>query len=191
MERHTNLDDLIAFVWQYFERAARDPDHPARTPTFGARGPTQRTVVLRRADADERALAFHTDLRSDKVETLREDADVSFHHWNPERMMQFRLRGAGELHVDDPVADEIWEAESEQSREHYRKAGAPGSGVDRPRSTHPSTDDVEAPEEPRSKFAAVRCIIESVDWLHLHPEGHYRAQFDWTGTEWQGQWVVP
>ena len=43
----------------------------------------------------------------------------------------------------------------------------------------------------RSRFAVVRAVVERIDWLHTHPEGHYRALFEWNDDAFDGNWVVP
>jgi len=47
--------------------------------------------------------------------------------------------------------------------------------------------------EGRPYFAVIRTVIDEVDWLHLHPEGHYRAQFQFhpDADRFEGTWVVP
>jgi len=191
VERIEELDRLEEYVWDYWREAADDPDHPARTPTFATPGPAMRTVVVRGVDPDRRTLVFHTDRRSAKVDAIRGGTRAGFHHWTPNRMQQFRFRGDADLHVDDDLADRIWNAEPESSRDHYRKTLAPGTELEHPRSTHPATDEVEPPDDPRSNFAVVRFVADLIDWLHLHPEGHYRAQMERSAEGWSRDWVVP
>ena len=191
MKRYTDLEALLQHTWEYLEAGSARASHPARTPTFLTGDASARTIVLREISAEERALLFHTDLRSDKSETLRQEPLVGFHHWNPDRSQQFRLEGRAELHLDDEIADRIWAEQPETAKVHYQKAASPGTPVEGPRSAHPATDDVDGSSEPRSNFAVVRTVVDSIDWLHLHSEGHYRAQFEWTDGEWSGRWVVP
>lgn len=192
MERHQSLDDVVDQVWTYFESAADDPGHPGRTPTVATSGPDARTVVLRRADRQSRSLLFHTDSRSGKFQQLIEEPEAVWHHWDPDLAQQFRLFGQVSLHEADDLADGFWEDLDEDERRHYLKEDGPGTPVGRPRSAHPDTDAVAGePASPRDQFAVVRTVVDRIDWLHLHPEGHYRAHFEWTGGSFQGEWVVP
>lgn len=192
MERHQSLDDVLEQVWSYFEGAAEDPGHAGRTPTVATAGPDARTVVLRRVDRGSRSLLFHTDSRSGKMQQLIETPEVVWHDWNPDLAQQFRLYGQASLHESDDLAQGFWEDLGDEERAHYQKEEAPGSALGRPRSTHPDTDPVaDAPESPRDHFAVVRTVVERIDWLHLHPEGHYRAVFEWTAGSFQGEWVAP
>lgn len=194
MERLTSLEDVRDHVWSKLESAAADPDHPARTMTVATVSPTEtpdlRTVVLRRTDRHERRLVFHTDDRSTKIEHLRAHPAAAWHALGPNRRRQIRLYGPATLHSEDELADELWRSEPD-SRQHYRRALAPGTEVESPRSGHPATDDVRPTDEPRDHFVAVAGRIERFDWLHIHPDGDYRARFEWNAESWQGRWIVP
>ncbi len=190
--RHDDLDELLDHVWTYLQSAATDPSHPGRMPTFCSDGPDARTVVVRHADRDERRMAFHTDTRSAKLDQLRRRPKVAWHHWNGDLKQQFRLYGRADLHLDDELADEIWKAQGEEGRSHYQKGEAPGTVVETPRSGHPGRDgDAEEVEDPRQYFGVVSTVVDRIDWLHLHPEGHYRAEFEWTSQGFRGTWIVP
>lgn len=201
MTRYTNLESVLRHVWDEVEAAAAAPDHPYRHLTFGTvrdRTPDLRTVVLRRVDVDERVLQFHSDRRTRKVKDVRENERVAWHGWNPDTREQIRLRGTATVHLDDDVAMEMWETQSLESRALYVRPATPGSELDEPedglrpdvKTKSLSQDDVA---EGRQHFAAIRTTIHEIEWLHLHPEGHYRARFKHQsgGEEFDGTWVVP
>lgn len=200
MKRFTDLDDVFERVWDRVEAGAKASGHPFRTPTFAtasANEPAARTVVLRQAEREARRLAFHTDRRSAKVHDIRAHSRVAWHWWTPETHEQVRLQGTATVHEDDDVADAMWADQSPSSLVVHVREEASGTPVDAPRDglqqsarTSPVTrDDVAAGRE---HFAVVRTVIDSVDWLHLHPEGHYRAQFRCPpGEAVEGQWVIP
>jgi len=90
------------------------------------------------------------------------------------------------------LADGVWTHQGEQERAHYRRAEAPGQVVDKPRSGFPSTDpEADEAPVPREHFAVVSTTIDRIDWLHLHPDEHYRAEFEWTADRFQGRWLLP
>lgn len=201
MDRYTDLDTVLERVWKRLERAAREPGHPYRTLTFGTAQDGQshlRTVVLRSADSNEWRLAFHTDRRSQKVEDVRAQERVAWCGWDPEAREQVRLRGTATVYTDDPVADEMWTAQDPASLAVYPRSSAPGTPLDAPddggqaavKGASITREDV-APGRPY--FAVVRTVIDEIDWLHLHPDGHYRAQFREKPdrSAFEGTWVVP
>lgn len=201
LSRYTNLDTVRNHVWDELETAAETPGHPYRNLTFGTvheQAPDLRTVVLRRASEEDRQLKFHTDRRTRKVEAIRQNDRVAWHGWDADAREQIRLYGTASVHLDDEVAMDLWERQSPDSLAIYVRPSAPGSVLDEPGDglrpavkSEPITEDDVA--EGQQYFAAVRTEIDRIEWLHLHPEGHYRARFKYQPTEesFDGNWVVP
>lgn len=201
MSRYSSLDSVLTHVWDELETAGQDPGHNYRQLTFGTvhdEGPDLRTVVLRAADSEQRLLQFHSDRRSRKVEALQENERIAWHGWDAEAREQIRLFGTGSVHLDDDVAMDLWEHQSPASLAHYARPSAPGSPLDAPDDglreavkTEPITEDDVA--QGRQYFAAIRTVIDRIEWLHLHPDGHYRARFTYqvAQDEFDGTWVVP
>lgn len=201
MTRYTNLDAVQNHVWEEIEAAADTPEHAFRRLTFGTvhdRAPDLRTVVLREANAEDHVLQFHTDRRSRKVEALRENERVAWHGWNPEAREQIRMQATATVHLDDNVAMDLWASQPPDSLAVYVRPSAPGSTLDDPddalrpdANTEPtSKDDVAAG---RQNFAVIRTVIDRIEWLHLHPDGHYRARFTYRPErgDVDATWVAP
>lgn len=197
--RYTDLDTVHARVWDDIETAAQDPGHPYRQLTFGTvyeETPDLRTVVLRAADADARVLQFHSDRRSRKVEALHDNDRIAWHVWDPDSLEQVRLYGSATVHLDDEVADSLWDAQSPGSLSVYPRPTAPGTPIDAPDDgLRPAVKSDPITEEDvasgRQYFAAIRTTIDRLEWLHLHPDGHYRARFEYASDGVEGTWVVP
>ncbi|MFO8100072.1 MAG: pyridoxamine 5'-phosphate oxidase family protein [Salinibacter sp.] len=200
MDRFESLDAVFDHVWSCVTAGATDPGHAFRTATVGTCNgtrPALRTVVLREADPGDRALSFHTDRDSQKVEDIRRCDRVAWHWWDPGSRHQVRLQGTARIHTEDAVAREMWEEEDPASLAVHARTVPSGAGLDAP-------DDAlseAVQEEPitredvasgREHFAVVRTVVDVVDWLHLHPEGHYRAQFQCPpDAPVEGEWVAP
>lgn len=201
MTRYTNLESVLNHVWDEIEAASQTSDHPYRRLTFGTvqdRRPSLRTVILRTVDSEARLLQFHTDRRTRKVEHLRSNEHVAWHGWDPEAREQIRLQGTATVHLDDDVTMDLWESQPPESLAVYVRPSAPGSEIDEPADglrpevkSEPITEDDVA--EGRQHFAVIRTVIHQIEWLHLHPEGHYRARFEYQSSrdEFDGAWVIP
>ena len=201
MDRFDELDTVHSRVWRRLSEAAGEPGHPYRTLTFGTTQdgtPRLRTVVLRQVNRAARRLAFHSDRRAQKIHDIRATGRVAWQGWDPETAEQVRLAGTATVHTDDPVADAMWADQTPASLDVYVRPAAPGTpiddqgeGVDPSVAEGPVTQaDVEAG---RPHFAVVRTVIDEIDWLHLHPEGHVRARFayDADAEAFDGTWIVP
>jgi len=201
MDRFEDLDTVETRIWRRLSTAADEPGHPYRTLTFGTTQqdtPRLRTVVLRQVQRSARRLACHSDRRAQKVDDIRATGRVAWQGWDPDSAEQVRLGGTATIHTDDAVADAMWADQDPGSLDVYVRPAAPGTpiddpkaGVDRSGTGGPLT---RADVEPgRPYFAVVRTVIDEIDWLHLHPEGHYRARFEYDpddGTV-DGTWIVP
>lgn len=201
MTRFTSLDSIFDHVWAEITTAAEDPSHRFRTATFGtvqARGPGLRTVVLREADRDAQSLAFHSDRRAQKISDIRGHSGVAWHWWDSDTHEQLRLCGRATVHVDDAVADQMWGDQDPSSLVVHARHSPPGTPIDAPDdglidAVKEGTVTREDVAPGREHFAVVRTVIDRIDWLHLHPEGHYRAQFRCPPDTPQREqsWVVP
>jgi len=200
MRRYTDLSAVLDRIWSQLADAADDPGHPYRRLVFGTvrnKGPRLRTIVLRRVHVEKRRLTFHTDRRSPKAAEVRSNDSTALHGWDPNGREQVRLRGSSTIHEDDAVADDLWSSESPESLAVYPGATAPGTPIDFP-SERDSTAERPAQSQVggaagREHFAVVRTVVDEIDWLHLHPETHNRAQFRFEHgrATFEGQWVTP
>lgn len=202
MQRIIDLDAVRRHVWDRLTTAADQPGDPLRALTFGTAVddvPRLRTVILRRADADRRRLAFHSDRRAQKISDIKANSRVAWLGWDPDTNEQIRLSGTATVHDgEDAVAEEMWNDERPPSLGVYVRASAPGTPLDRPddglsdavKRTPLTRQDVA---EGRQYFAVIRTVVDHIDWLHLHSDGHYRATFDFdpSSEAFDGSWVVP
>lgn len=201
MTRYSNLDSVLTHVWEEIEGAAETHGHPYRHLTFGTiheQSPDLRTVVLRRASKTDRRLQFHSDRRSRKVRCIRANDRVAWHGWDADAREQIRLYGQASVHLDDEVAMDLWEHQAPSSLAVYARPTAPGTAIDAPDDElHPAVTSKPVTEDDvargRQHFAAIQTTIDRIEWLHLHPDGHYRARFEYQEEEesFQQTWVVP
>lgn len=187
---------ILDRVWQDLERGAKDAHHPFHTMTLAtltAKGPEARVVVLRRVDAGERTIRFHTDVRAPKVAEIRADGRVSVVFYDAPGKVQIRLSGMATVHTQDAVAEQAWEASRLSSRRCYLVEEAPGTPVERPGEEIPEHLRKRIPTLEESlpgyaNFSVVEIEVTRIEWLWLYSEGHHRARFEWEGA-WQGMWV--
>ncbi len=189
MKRFQSLDAVLEHIRIYLHDAVDDRQKAFTTPVVATDGPAARTVALRDVNIDDRTLLFHTDVRSAKIDELRDTPSAMWVAWEPEISQQFQFSGSTSIHTDGDIADRVWQLQSTDNRAFYYKDAVPGEPIDRPA----SCIDVDAisDDEARSNFAVVRTVIDQITWLHLHPDGEYRARFHWDGDRFTGDWIVP
>ena len=190
--RLETLDEVLEHLWSYAERGANRRDNAMATPIFVTTGvdgaPGARTVVLREVEA-RRALLCHTDRRSGKVRDLSEDSRTIWICYDRDIHQQFQFIGRTTVHRDDALADRMWAEESPDELVFYYKKPPPSEHAGAPVSAQDFEEVSEA--QARANFAVVRTEIEAIMWQHVHPEGEYRARFEWDGQRFVGEWLVP
>lgn len=153
------------------------------------RGPTVRTVILRRV-LDDGTLVFFTDTRAEKVAQLWADDRVEVHAWWTKGRVQYRLRGRATVSTreEDDLRTELWRALAEEDLVRFfgPPPGSPRGSTPPPASARLDPDP--RLETPAETFAAVRVHPSRVDVLVLDPEGHTRTLHTlddraWTSTE--------
>lgn len=180
------------------QAGASDRKSAAHTPvvaTVTAEGaPSQRVMILREVDWDNRRLRFHTDVRSAKVGEA-DGAAASVLIYDPKAKIQLRIGGTCRVEQDGPIADAAWQSSTLFARRCYMAEESPGLVTDAPTSGLPPAIEGRQPSEAdiapaRANFAVLIVTYDCIEWLYLANSGHRRARFTWE-EGWQGNWLVP
>ena len=191
-------------IWNRLEQGSRDGSHAFHTPVLGTQSlsgaPDLRTVVLRRVDQSLRLICCHTDSRSPKINEIQANDKVAWLFYDAQARVQVRVHGHCAVHMGphDPVAKEIWPQVAPQSRVCYAAPQAPSCELDQWESNQAShAREIAAtpptPEDtPPNTFAVLATVIDSIEWLELHHDGHRRLRFICSDdAEPQPQWLAP
>lgn len=190
------LEDVRRDCVGRLARASKDRRSPMHVPAVVTSDVDARTMVLREFDSQTWTLRFHTDTRASKTQAIADDPRMAVLFYDKGSKIQIRVRGTGEILVDDPVTDQAWSNSSNFARRCYLGDG-PGTVSEAPTSGLPAElEGVEPSDEQlvpaRFNFAVLRVTLQSFDWLYLAHTGHVRALFERDGGgEWQGSWVSP
>lgn len=195
-----DLKALAEDIWVDVQKASLKRNDPLRSPVLASINsegkPSQRILVLREVLMKERGLIFHTDIRSEKVAELRQNAEVSLLFYHPKRQKQFRLTGTAAIHFQDDLWEQQWQKTGPGSLKVYLIKKKPGLPV------HPSewSDLIPPPDKRFEKadleagkvnFAVLKVLIQNMEYLYLAQSGHLRASWIVQNGNWQGQWLVP
>ena len=174
------LAALPGAIWGELTKAVQDRSHGWRTPvlaTVDGEAADARTVVLRELDAETGSLVIFTDARSHKAHQLKRHPRGSLVMWSAELGWQLRCRVSLSLAEDGLAVSSRWSRlRLSAAAQDYLSPLAPGTPLD------PSLKPGGL--APREAFAVITAVIEHIDWLELHPQGHRRAEFTATGARW-------
>jgi pyridoxamine 5'-phosphate oxidase len=179
-----NLSEINAAIWNMLEQATkshRAPFHYGTIATIHHHIPELRTVILRRVLQDTHQLFFHTDVRSQKVEQLKEHPLLSWLFYDEKSRIQLRLYAKAVLHTKDAVADYGWEHSRLASKLCYTTSSPSGTALQTPELINLNVKEADDAllETARNHFCIVETIINKMDWVFLHLSGNRRAIFDY------------
>jgi pyridoxamine 5'-phosphate oxidase len=198
-ENFSNLAAIEADCWQRILKGSinfRDDFHQPVTGTLCNAGINLRTVVLRKVWPDKEQLSFHTDIRSGKMNDLKNNPAITWLFYSHAQRVQIRLGGIAHIHTDTALAETAWANTKLSSRKNYLTSLAPGTPSHVPTDgisiylANRDPDAIES-EEGRKHFAVVITDVNWMEWLWLNHKGHRRAQFQYRETGCSSEWLIP
>lgn len=181
---YETADGLWQASWDTLSNGVADAAHPARRPTFATVSPNgwpeARTVVLRTADQQSVSVSVHTDLYSDKIESLRATPRAALHVWVADQNLQLRLQADVIIH-SAPQTLPLWDDIPDHAQQSYGVTPSPGTPIKGALDYHKSPDP--------ATFAVLECRLSHIDVVHLGQD-HRRISYS-RARHWAGQWLSP
>ena len=194
---YENLKEIQKKLWSMLDDAVINRSSSFRIPVFICADQNDidgRIVVLRKSDRKNNVLQFHTDLRSKKVDILKQNKNASLVFYDKEEKIQLRVKVICEINNKNSIAEESWKKTQHISRRCYLTDSGPGSISENPTSGMISKLEdfdytMEQSEKGYENFTVIKCSIKSIEWLYLAAKGHRRAIFDFENNK--NNWLVP
>jgi 3-hydroxyisobutyrate dehydrogenase len=194
---YENFEEIKNKYWSMLEDAVSNRVSSFRIPVFICSYQDEvdgRIVVLRKSDRENNLLQFHTDFRSPKVETLKNNNKASLLFYDKEEKIQLRVKVNCEINNQNSITEESWKKTQHISRRCYLTDSPPGTSSENPTSGMISKLEdfdytMDQSEEGFKNFTVIKCNIRSIEWLYLAAKGHRRAMFDIENKE--ESWLVP
>ena len=194
---YEDFKEIKKKIWSMLENAVTDRSSPFRIPVFVCGDQSDldgRIVVLRKADNKNNLVQFHSDIRSDKIEKLKNNSKAAMLFYDKEEKIQVRLKVECIVNHNNNITKESWSKTQHISRKCYLVDNGPGTESDTPTSgLKPELDNfeftMEQSEEGYKNFTVIQCKIKNIEWLYLAAKGHRRARFDLENDK--ENWLVP
>ena len=190
-------DALAEESWTRLQHSGDDPNHPMRmlvlATVCAAGGPEARLMVLRGADRRLGKLWFYSDRRSEKIEQLQRQPQVTAVTYDPEASVQLRLRGTAGVDESGALADQHWSQVGMAVRALYASPDTPGQPLRQP---DPRLMDVKRSIDAggeataRGNFAVIEITVDSIEWLQI-ADGEQRRAIMFAATNWAVQALAP
>ena len=194
---YEDFNQIKKKIWSMLDDAVTNRSSQFRIPTFicGHNNDLDgRIVVLRKADQQNNLVQFHSDIRSYKIELLKNNPNAALLFYDKDEKIQVRLKVNCIINHENDITKSSWEKTQHISRKCYLVDNGPGTESDVPTSgLKPELDNFdytkEQSEEGYKNFTVIQCKIKSIEWLYLAAKGHRRAKFDLENNK--DNWLVP
>ena len=194
---YEDFTEIKKKIWSMLDDAVTNRSSQFRIPTFicGHNNDIDgRIVVLRKSDQQNNLVQFHSDIRSDKIQLLKNNPNAALLFYDKDEKIQVRLKVNCIINHNNDITKNSWEKTQHISRKCYLVDNGPGTESDIPTSgLKPELDNFdytkEQSEEGYKNFTVIQCKIKSIEWLYLAAKGHRRAKFDLITKK--NIWLVP
>ena len=194
---YENFKEIKKKIWSMLNNGVTDRSSQFRLPIFICGGQNDfdgRIVVLRKSDETNNLLQFHSDIRSDKIEKLKNNKNAVMLFYDKKEKVQLRIKVECTVHHNNETTKESWSKTGHISRKCYLVDNGPGTISPSPTSgLKPEYDNfeftLEQSEEGYKNFTVIQCKIKSFEWLYLAAQGHRRAKFELDNNK--EYWLVP
>lgn len=198
IDKDKSLDEILEHSWGLLGRGGADGKHPFHYPvlaTFNPNNVQQRTVVLRATQRPEGQLVTYSDIRTQKIEDIRENGQANWLFYDHSSKEQIRAKGVITIHHQDDLAREHWDKIPPKARGDYIGPYKPGAEADAYEANLPESflenPTQENTDQGFENFCLLVSKIEEMDFLKLMKGGHLRCRFTREGDKWKKRWVAP
>tara|TARA_Y100001936_G_C15856993_1_gene550354 strand:- start:51 stop:647 length:597 start_codon:yes stop_codon:yes gene_type:complete len=160
-----------------------NPYHIFALSTNNINIPESRMVVLRNIQFSPFKIYFNIDIRSPKAYQLKHSDYCTALFYNQERRVQMRFLCKPIIHNQNKVTKKVWSTTPLQSRKCYMGPYTPSKKINE---WHPNVPIEYIDRDPElndsnqgyKHFSHIELIVEKIDVLELHHDGHIRFCID-------------
>ena len=196
---YNDLDKIYLKIWDLLKNGLANRNAPFHIPTFIC-GKNEnfdsRIVVLRGVSQKDKKIWFHSDIRSNKIKTLKTNSLSSLLFYDKSEKIQLRISCDSKINYKNKITEESWRKTAHMSRQCYLGKRAPGSiSMDPTSGLSENVDNfkysIEESEIGYINFCLVENFIKSIEWLYLAAKGHRRAYFRLNNKSLEKKWLIP
>ena len=196
---YEDFTEIKKKIWSMLDDAVTNRSSQFRIPTFicGHNNDIDgRIVVLRKSDQKNNLVQFHSDIRSDKIELLKNNPNAALLFYDKDEKIQLRIFAQTKINHKNKITMESWRKTAHMSRQCYLGNKAPGSDSSKATSGLAENVDnmkysIEESEIGYKNFCVIENYIKSIEWLYLAAKGHRRAHFSLENSSIMKKWLIP
>ena len=196
---YNSLDKTYSEIWDLLNEGLKNRNSPFHIPVFISSNENKsgaRIVVLRGVSKKEKKIWFHSDIRSNKIKTLKSNSEASLLFYDKSEKIQLRIHGNVKINYKNDLTKKSWKKTAHMRRQCYLGNKIPGSNTVEPTSGLTANIDnlkytIEESEVGYNNFCVIETYIKSIEWLYLAAKGHRRALFNLNKKQLDKKWLIP
>ena len=105
---YNDLDKIVDAIWDLLligKNKSKSEFHQGYIATYNNNYPSIRTVVLRHVNKSKNTISFHTDIRSKKIEELKNNNKLSMLFYDHGKKIQLKISGICLLYTSPSPRD--------------------------------------------------------------------------------------
>ena len=155
-----------------------------------------RCVILRNFDIEKGIIYFHSDKRSPKVISLKENPKSYCLFYHKINKVQLRIKTLTKIHYSGKVWESAWSKTKLSSRKCYLSTYNPSQTISSchdgiPLELKGRTPSINESKKGKKNFVVVENKIKTIDWLLLDSQGHKRKKFFLENKVTNEIWLAP
>ena len=147
---YNDLDKTVDALWDLLligKNKSKSEFHQGYIATYNNNYPSIRTVVLRHVNKSKNTISFHTDIRSKKIEELKDNNKLSMLFYDHGKKIQLKISGDAIIHNENDQSRNAWDQSRSFSKKCYIVENAPGTSSDKPVSGYLPEHEQDLPNE--------------------------------------------
>ena len=136
-----------------------------------------RTVVLRKWVLKRRTIMFHTDIRSPKVNEIRQSSNCSLLFYSKPDKLQLRFKCKAHVHHKNRLTKYLFSQATNSQKQCYRYPLSPSTIIS-DKTKEISVNESELVDAYQN-FGVCVCNFYEIDSLFLSQKGHVRLLYEW------------
>ena len=191
-KQELSLEQQLSSIWGRLNTSVKNKKNAMHSPVLSIQGESvpPRTVILRGVDKDLRQCFFHTDIRSQKIMSLKQSSVGFLHAYDYQDQLQLRITGKISLSHDDSLTRFWWGKLSDYSKKVYCTEINPGQVISQPQSLD-CTNDKDKDDRGYINFSVLTFVINEIDCLVLGRSVQLRSLHQWSDQKLMQYWIAP
>ena len=156
--------------------------------------PQSRTVILRSFDKSVGKITFHSDIRSEKINDIKSNKNISALFYSKSRKTQIRVNGYALIEYENDNTKDTWDMMKPESKICYMGFYPPSKKMKLFDPNLPNISPYEIDDFHNSlgykNFCKVTISFNNLEILKLNYKGHKRIKYIFK-EELRAEWIAP